>query len=249
MFLHFKIKSILLISPFSKIKYMNTFADRVLQFHLNLHLDTDLPPNIKVLDPYQKENKAFELYDQFLHRFMDDNNKRKLIAGINPGRLGAGTTGIPFTDTKRLETDCGIFQSELATHEPSSVFVYDVIRAMGGAKKFYQKFYINSVCPLGFVRLNKKGSWVNYNYYDDKSFYKKVKPFIVDSLKQQVDLGIDTSVCFSLGKKNAQFLEEINSSEKLFEKVIALPHPRYIVQYKSKEKNRFITEYQETLLK
>lgn len=33
------------------------------------------------------------------------------ILGINPGRFGAGTTGIAFIDPIRLENECGINNS------------------------------------------------------------------------------------------------------------------------------------------
>jgi hypothetical protein len=89
--------------------------------------------------------------------------------GINPGRFGAGVTGIPFTDTKRLEEKCWLTIEGLTTYEPSSVFVYDVIEAYGGVEKFYSDYYISSVCPLGFVKFNEKGKEINYNYYDSRN--------------------------------------------------------------------------------
>ena len=46
--------------------------------------------------------------------------------GINPGRLGAGSTGLPFTDTKRCEGDLGI----LAVQNGDSVYT-DALVAMG----------------------------------------------------------------------------------------------------------------------
>jgi hypothetical protein len=72
--------------------------------------------------------------------------------------LGAGATGIPFTDTKRLESDCAESKTpDIATHEPSSVFVYEMIKAYGGPKNFYgNDFYISSVSPLGFVMRDTK---------------------------------------------------------------------------------------------
>src|SRR5699024_1529755 len=180
-------------------------------------------------------------------KFFNDQQKRKLIVGINPGRFGAGITGVPFTDTKRLAKYCNIHIENFKTHEPSSVFVYEVIQAFGGVEKFYNNFFINSVCPLGFIQKNQKGNWINRNYYDDLILYKTVKPFIISSLKKQISLGIDNSVVFSFGKKNAKFLKEINKEEKLFKKIIPLPHPRYIMQYQFKNKSFFQKKYVEEL--
>ncbi|HLS30587.1 MAG TPA: uracil-DNA glycosylase family protein [Flavobacteriaceae bacterium] len=226
---------------------MSTFANRVIDFHKNLNLQTELPAQIQVLNPYKDNRVILKVLKEFYGKYFDDQQSRKLIVGINPGRLGGGATGIPFTDTKRLSKVCGIDVEGFKTHEPSSVFVYKVIEAFGGPEKFYQSFYINSVCPLGFVRQNKKANWVNCNYYDDKTLFEAVKPFIIDSLKTQIRFGIDTSVCYSFGKKNAQFLAKINKEEKLFDRVVDLPHPRYIIQYKSKQKDMYIDQYLETL--
>lgn len=227
---------------------MTTFADKVIAFHQHLDLSQKLPLGIKVMNPYRENPEVYPILESFYHRFFEDNEIRRLIVGINPGRLGAGATGIPFTDTKRLEEFANIRGTSFQTHEPSSVFVYDMIEAFGGPAVFYKKFYINSVCALGFVIKNKKQNWVNCNYYDFKSLYQAVKPFIISTLKKQIDFGIDTSVCYSLGKKNGEFLAKINNEEKLFDKIVSLPHPRYIVQYKSKQKELFIEKYLEKLV-
>lgn len=226
---------------------MLTFGQQVIDFHKDLSYPEKLPRSIQVLNPFNENPEVTEILHQFYTKFFSDQQSRRILIGINPGRHGAGQTGIPFTDTKRLSGDCGLPAPNFNTHEPSSVFVYETIHAFGGVEKFYQHFYINSVCPLGFIRQNKKGNWVNCNYYDYTDLFKALKPFIVSTLKQQIRFGIDTSVCYSLGKKNAKFLTQINKKEKLFEKIIALPHPRYVIQYKFKEKERYIAEYLEKL--
>src|SRR5699024_490343 len=163
---------------------MKTFADRTLSFYKNLQLDIDLPLHIKVLNPYKNNKTVENIVQKFYCKFFNDQQKRKLIVGINPGRFGAGITGVPFTDTKRLAKYCNIHIENFKTHEPSSVFVYEVIQAFGGVEKFYNNFFINSVCPLGFIQKNQKGNWINRNYYDDLILYKTVKPFIISSLKK-----------------------------------------------------------------
>ena len=66
---------------------------------------------------------------------------------------------------------------------------------------------------------------------------------MIQSLKDHISLGVDTSEVFILGKKNASFLEKINKEEKFFDKMTVLEHPRYIQQYKSKEKEIYIDKY------
>ena len=172
-----------------------------------------------------------------------------MILGINPGRLGAGVTGVPFTDTKRLTEICGIQIDSVKSHEPSSVFIYEFINGYGGITKFYQDFYINSVCPLGFIEKNEKGNWVNRNYYDYKELFLATKGFIISSLKKQIEFGIDTTTCYVLGKKNADFLKIINEEQHLFDEIVVFDHPRYIIQYKMKEKDKFLSEYLNKLKK
>lgn len=222
---------------------MSTFGQRVIHFHQNLNYKKKLPKDIKILNPFQDTPIINDALEAFYLKFFNDNRPRYLLAGINPGRFGAGQTGIPFTDTKRLSQQCGINIDAFESHEPSSVFIYEMIEAFGGVQAFYNRFYINSVCPLGFIQKNKKGNWVNCNYYDYQELFELMKPFIISTLKEQISFGIDTSICFSLGKKNAKFLSNINKEEHLFDKIVALPHPRYVMQYKFKEKEEFVSKY------
>ena len=66
---------------------------------------------------------------------------------------------------------------------------------------------------------------------------------MIDSLKKHIALGLDTSEVFILGKKNADFIKKLNSEEKMFDKLTILEHPRFIQQYKSKEKQLYIDKY------
>ena len=224
-----------------------TFADKVIEFNQKIHYSGKLPDGFMVLNPYTDNPETIEVMQQFYQKFYDDSNQRKFIVGINPSRHGAGVTGVPFTDTKRLEGICGIKMQSAHTHEISSVFMYDMITEFGGANKFYNQFYINSPFPLAIIRKTKEGNWVNANYYDDKNLFEMVKEFMIDSLKKHISLGLDTSKVFILGKKNADFIQKINKESKLFEQIKVLEHPRYIQQYKSKEKRFFIDKYILTL--
>ncbi|MPN54413.1 hypothetical protein SDC9_202083 [bioreactor metagenome] len=110
-------------------------------------------------------------------------------------------------------------------------------------EEFYSQFYINSPFPLTIIRATKDGSWLNANYYDDKKLFEMVKGFMIESLKKHIDIGLDTSEVFILGKKNADFIGKLNKEEKLFNRMTVLEHPRYIQQYKSKEKELYIDKY------
>ncbi|WP_353720213.1 uracil-DNA glycosylase family protein [Dyadobacter sp. 676] len=180
----------------------------------------------------------------FAEKYLDDHKQRRIILGINPSRFGAGVTGIPFTDTKRLVSECKIPYNGKPTHEISSVFIYEMINAFGGVSDFYSRFYINSPFPLAITKINSEGKEINYNYYDNATLMKAVQPFIVESMRQLIDLGIATDICFCLGTgKNARFLKQLNDDHGFFRKIIPLEHPRFIMQYKSSAKNQYIEKY------
>lgn len=219
-----------------------TFAEQVITFNEHLTYSGELPEGFVVLNPYLDNPETMEVMQKFYHKYYNDSHKRKFIIGINPSRYGAGVTGVPFTDTKRLEVVCGIKMESARTHEVSSVFIYDMIEDYGGADIFYKEMYINSPFPLAIVRKAKKG-WVNANYYDDKKLFEAVKDFMIDSLKKHMSLNLDPSEVFILGKKNADFISTLNKEAKLFDRMTVLEHPRYIQQYKSKEKQLYIDKY------
>jgi len=204
-----------------------------------------LPEGIQLLNPFQDNPEALEISAAFYNRFYQDDKPRRLILGINPGRLGAGATGIPFTDTKRFAEIMGDMSFKgIQTHEPSSVFVYEVIRAYGGASAFYHDFYINSVCPLGFTASLGSTRPVNYNYYDSKALTEAVLPLIRWNLKLQGDIAGRRDVCYCLGAgKNFDFLSKINETEHFFQRIVPLDHPRYVMQYKARNKGAYVQKW------
>ncbi|RRA92366.1 SMUG2 DNA glycosylase family protein [Paenimyroides viscosum] len=222
---------------------METFAEKIIAFNKQLNYSGNLPNNFQVLNPYLSNPETLLVMQQFYEKFYNDTNKRKFIIGINPSRHGAGVTGVPFTDTKRLESVCGIKMQSAHTHEISSVYMYDMIEEFGRVTEFYNQFYINSPFPLAIVKKNKDNNWVNANYYDDLELFKMVKDFMIESLKKHIALGLYTDEVFVLGKKNATFIEKLNNEAKLFDKITVLEHPRYIQQYKSKDKQLYIDKY------
>lgn len=227
---------------------MNTFADKVIAFNKSLKFNASLPQGVSVMNPFKENKASLQVSSAFYKKYYDDINTRHIILGINPGRFGAGLTGVPFTDPKRLKEKCGITYPGNLAHEPSSVFVYNMIEAYGGTEQFYGKFYINSICPLGFTIKNKLGKDVNYNFYDDKELYNAAYHFMVKSIKKQISFGINTEVCFCLGSgKNEKILRQLNDKHNFFDRIIPLEHPRFIMQYKSKFMQDYIDKYLEKL--
>ena len=220
-----------------------TIADNVIEFNRSLRYEGALPHGFAVLNPYLDNPETMQVMETFYRRFYNDTNPRRMIIGINPSRHGAGVTGVPFTDTKRLESACGIKMQSAHTHEVSSVFLYDVIDQYGGAKPFYRDFYINSPFPLAIIRETGRGNWVNANYYDDPKLFAAVKEYMIESLRAHIAIGVHTDHAFVLGKKNLDFINKLNKEAHLFQRFTVLEHPRYVQQYKSKEKQLYIDKY------
>jgi len=226
------------------------FADSLIQFFRELDFKGSLPDGISVMNPFRGNPEIIPMISQFYNKFYNDNSSRHLILGINPGRFGAGVTGIPFTDSKRLSEKCQLSIPGLNTFETSSVFIYEMIDAFGGVEKFYNKFFISAVCPLGFTSINNRGKSVNYNYYDSRKLMEAVLSFIKDSLIKQLEFGINRDSCFCLGTgKNFKFLVQLNNEMRIFDRIVPLEHPRFIMQYRSKQKGIYIRKYLEEFRK
>jgi len=216
---------------------MKTWAEHLFEFYSSLKPEQKLPNNIQWLYPQQSE-EVMNVVKQFLQKYFGDTQKRKLFLGINPGRFGAGVTGVNFTAPKQLE-ECGITHPFKKQSELSAEFIYQMINAYGGPEKFYQHHFIGSVCPLGFVKEGK-----NINYYDDKALQEAVTPFIVSSIEKQLSFPVDRSRCLCIGgDKNFTFLSNLNARHKWFKEIIPLPHPRFVMQYRRKQIEPFIQQY------
>jgi Uracil DNA glycosylase superfamily len=216
---------------------MNNFSDLAIKYYLNLTSPDKIPGNVKVINPYlDKEIRI--IVTKFFDKYYSDANERTYIFGINPGRFGGGITGISFTDPVALNNSCGIQNNFGARKELSSEFIYMMISSYGGVKKFFSKFFLSALYPLALLKDGK-----NFNYYDDRKLYRFLKPFLIKSIKEQTKFGCSKRIVISLGKKNADYLKELNDEIHFFKEIIALPHPRFIMQYRRKSVNNFIQDY------
>ncbi len=215
-------------------------AQKILDYHQSLSPDWKLPKGVELLFPFDQPT-TWETMERFYRKYFSDNNSRILIFGINPGRFGAGITGTPFTDPIRLGDVCGIDSPFKKRSELSSIFVYDFIEAYGGSDKFYEQFYITSLCPLGLVKDGK-----NYNYYDSKELESAVEPYIIENIETQLELGFKKQVALCLGQgKNFKYFKRLNDKHQFFDTILPLPHPRWVMQYRLKRKQEFIDFFME----
>ncbi|MCX2744218.1 DUF4918 family protein [Mangrovivirga sp. M17] len=198
--------------------------------------------SINVLDPYE-DDKTIENIEVFFDKYYEDNEHRTIILGINPGRFGAGVTGIPFTDPIYMDTELGIPNNYNKRHELSSQYIYQMINDYGGPQKYYGDVVVSAVSPLGFEKEGK-----NLNYYDDKNLKNAIYDYSVYQLKKLINIvGPQKSIISLGGGKNQKYLEDLNKKEKIADEIVALPHPRYIMQYKRRYLKDYISNYINTI--
>ena len=216
-----------------------TFAEQVIVFTRALRPpDIALPTGFEWLFPYDNAETMRSL-TIFYEKYYADNQPRSFIFGINPGRFGAGLTGVPFTDPIRLANLCGIENDFQKKPELSSIFVWQFIETYGGATAFCRDFYITSLSPLGFVKDGK-----NINYYDDRQLQKSAEPFIVWNIRTQLDFGANRDAAICLGEgQNFAFFQKLNAAQGFFKEIIPLPHPRWVMQYRRKRVDEFVERY------
>jgi hypothetical protein len=190
------------------------------------------------MNPYL-EPEATRCLGEFLARYYDDDRRRTLILGINPGRFGAGITGITFTDPVALADVCGIPNLFARKRELSAVFIHQVIASYGGMEAFTKRFLLTAVSPLGFLADGK-----NLNYYDQPRLQRAVEPFIRSSIEKQLAMGGRRDAAIVLGAgKNFAYLQRLNDECGYFERLLPVEHPRFIMQYRRRRLDEYVASY------
>jgi hypothetical protein len=213
-------------------------SERLTGLYPDLPGNLVLPAGVHVMNPYRSE-EVREIVGMFFRKYYHDAYGRIPLFGINPGRFGAGITGINFTDPVRLEKECGIRNSFAKKQELSSVFIYDLIDAYGGVVQFFSKFILSAVCPLGFVKDGR-----NLNYYESRTLQSGVDGFITRFLQAYLEIIGRPSTMICLGEgKNYRYLAALNEKLGLAREIIPLPHPRWVMQYRYPLRSVYIQEY------
>lgn len=222
-----------------------TFSEKFIHFFTNeLRPDVPIPEDIEWLFP-QKDDEVKRLIRAFGNKFFNDERERTFLIGINPGRFGAGITGINFTDPLLLEEKCGISNPFDKRNELSAVFIYEIAEALGGVEAFYRSFYLASISPLGFVSKGK-----NLNYYDRKDILEMLDEWIPRQMSRQIEMGARRDLAYSVGKgKNVELLKSYNRKYGWFGEIRALPHPRWVMQYQRKHKQEWLQKISTELQK
>lgn len=196
--------------------------DKVIDLHVNFHtklLKDDVSrellnqENVTILGGF---NENIELVRHYYQTVYAKEGKRVVLCGINPGRNGAGKTGIPFIDYRsasQLLPDVNHVDKER-----SSQFIYSVIEEVG-IDLFYKNIYMTNISWFGFT---KGGN--NINYYELPTPLPTV---FTDSFIEEMNI-IQPKLIVPLSKEVEFTLRQIKKGGRLpFPLAERLPHPNY----------------------
>jgi hypothetical protein len=219
-----------------------SFASNVASFLTQLASPAGLPAGIEVLDPY-RDPEVQRVVREMARRYYTDAPQRLSVWGINPGRFGAGITGLSFTDPWAVAHQLDIATTLTGRRELSAEFIGDVIDAYGGPQEFYRDVYLGAVSPMGYVEHG-----VNVNFYDTPELLRAVVPYAIACMQEQMRYGLrrDTAVVLGTGKLKQSIERFINPSVG-FGQVIYLEHPRFIMQYRRSQRSAYVERYVDTL--
>lgn len=174
-----------------------------------------------------------ENINAFCQKFYGDAIPRIMICGINPGRHGAGKTGVPFLDFMSLSRLIpGI---ERQDSEKSASFFFEVVRSFD-AESFFRTFYVGNFSSVGYLR-----DGVNLNYHDLPQAAREV---VERNFLEEIEAIHPTHV-ISLGKEVHRTLHNLLSAS--IDCSLYLPHPSWIATYRSYEMDHWVARYRDAL--
>jgi len=132
-----------------------------------------------------------EVMLEFYHRYIEPNEPKIVLCGINPGRRGAGQTGVPFFDFNSLSKI--LPNIERNDTEESAKFMYSIIKHFG-VDDFFKYFYLSNISCIGFYNL-KTGK--NINYYE---LPLRIQLFLFDNFSKEMK-SIKPKIIIPLGKE------------------------------------------------
>lgn len=182
---------------------MDNLVDNMLNFYDEIRNVNELKQeNVTVLNEFIKNEKFMR---KFYEEYIDNNivDIKVVMCGINPGKYGAGKTGIPFIDFNSLSEL--LLNVQRNDSERSAEFFYSVIKKYG-AKKFYSNIYVTNICSIGFVKESK-----NYNYYQ---LPENIKEIINMNFLDKMKI-VKPNVIIPLSKDVEKTLKYIKSNGKL----------------------------------
>ncbi len=175
---------------------------------IELHLKgTD----ISILDEFLDN---WEAISKFNNNYYGNNLPKIVLCGINPGKNGAGKTGLPFLDFTSLSKMVrGIDRQDT---ERSAQFFFDIVQELG-AKDFYKSFYVTNISWVGYLKDHK-----NINYYD---LPLAAKRFVYDMFKYEMKAVNPTTIISLSGAVKDTVVELFSEMDTNTDR--QLPYPNY----------------------
>jgi len=198
--------------------------DRYINDHAFLRLIGE--HEIRILSDFILNKVGIET---FCHQYYGSAVPRVVLCGINPGRHGAGKTGIPFVDYKSLsQLISGVDRQD---SESSAKFFFQVMRRFG-VNNFSHSFYVTNVASVGFMRDGKN---LNYNELPKSALKMVERNFL-----QEMEIVQPTHV-ISLGEVVQQTVRKLLPAS--VDCSMRLPHPSWITTYRGKEMDKWVMWY------
>lgn len=171
----------------------------------------------------------------FWEKFYGEDAPRIMICGINPGRLGAGKTGIPFLDYESLsQLIPGV---ERQDSEKSARFFFQVVKRFG-AEAFFKNFYVTNFSSVGYLR-----GGTNFNYPElPQAALETVERNFLEEFET-----VRPTHVISLGREVHRSLLRLLPSG--IDCSLRLPHPSWIATYRSCEIDHWVGNYHDALAK
>ena len=186
------------------------YMDLVRNQEVNEILDRE---KISVLDGFDQN---LDLVCTYYQKVYAEESNRVVLCGINPGRNGAGRTGIPFLDFTAVSHVLSHTGSD--ERERSAQFILTIINEMG-RDFFYRNVYMTNISWLGFTKNGR-----NLNYYDLPS---PLPTFFTHTFIEEMEL-VKPKVIVPLSERVEQTLKQMEMDGRLRYPIAKrLPHPYY----------------------
>ncbi len=203
----------------------------------NKYSDDLQSKNIGILSNFI-DNKANII--EFHKKYVQPNSPKVVICGINPGRYGAGKTGIPFIDFTSLSKMLPNIDKE--DSERSARFFFSVIEEFG-IENFYQNFHVTNLSWYGFYQLDKMK---NVNY-DNTNIATEIQIFLIDKFVEEMNY-INPDIIIPLADVVLWELQSLKKKNKLNAQIAPrLYHPASPII--AKDLNLWKKNYVDTLSK
>jgi hypothetical protein len=82
------------------------------------------------------------------------------------------------------------------------------------------------------------------NYYELEFIRNKWKPYFIECMETQLAAGGNREKAYILGQgENYAYFKKLNDDYGFFSKLVSLPHPRWVMQYRFRQKSSFVNNY------